>query len=79
MQSGFAAARFFIFTDNDRQTAAHTPLLPLDDAPLLRSGEPRPGMGRQGPRNADRPGPAVGKGFDLPAFPLRVDHPALFR
>ena len=31
MQSGFAAARFFMFTDNDRQTAAHTPLLPLDE------------------------------------------------
>lgn len=30
-----------MFTDNDRQTAAHTPLLPLGDAPLLRSGEPR--------------------------------------
>ena len=25
-------------------------------------------MGRQGPRNADRPGPAVGKGFDYPLF-----------
>ena len=28
-----------MFTDNDRQTAAHTPLLPLGDAPLLRSAK----------------------------------------